>query len=563
MGRRAQSYPQVMPRAVDVVDGPVVVAPAGLSAGDAARLARRRGAEVLGAGGRAWVLREDAARAAALGLADLPLERLARPLPVVTPRESEIVVRRHLAAGAPAVVVVRGRSPLGVVRRGPPAVALSMQARLDRWLDGESRALLGLVGQLAGEVGAVAFAVGGLVRDAWLDRRRGGYDLDVVVEGDAGLVARALAHATSGTLVEHERFLTASVGLPAGGRVDLVTAREERYDAPGALPRVMPAAIGADLRRRDFAVNAMALELASGTFGLLDPLGGAGDIARRRLRVLHPLSFVEDPTRIFRAARYAARLAFELDAWSVRCRALALELAPYPALSAARVAAELERLLAEGGAGRALAALGRAGAFRLLAPAHRASRRTLGWLAALPATREWARVHHVAPAALELLGAALAADQAETVAAATLRGLGLTGAPLGRVQQALAAAPAVAAQLARGGRASAEARALREAGPVGPAWLHLSSDESSRARLTRVVRAMAAARPELGGDAVLALGVARGPDVAAVLGVLRDARLDGDVRDRQQEIACVRAWLARRTPDRRGPTAPADSSEEG
>lgn len=547
MARRAHAYPQVMPSAADVVDGPVVAAPATLAATDAMRLARRRGADVLGAGERRWVLREDVVRADALGLGGLAIARLARPLPVVDARDSEIAVRRHLAGGAPAVVVMRGRAPLGVVRRAPPAAAISMQARFERWLDADSRALLGTVGRLAADHGARAFAVGGLVRDAWLGRPGGARDLDVVVEGDARLVARGLAAALAGTLVEHDRFLTASVTLSGGRRVDVVTARSERYEEPGTLPRVMPAAIAQDLRRRDFAVNAMAVELASGTFGLLDPLGGSSDVTRRQLRILHPLSFVEDPTRIFRAARYAARLGFALDAWSARCRALALELAPYAALSPARVAAELERILAEEGAAPALVALARAGAFRLLATRHRATRPCVARLAALPATLQWARGRRLATPPLELLATVLAADQPEGVAAAILRGLALSGAPLGRVREALGATPRLSERLAAAGRPSEGARALREAGPLAPAWLHLAGDDAIRARLERVASAEPDARPMLGGDAVLGLGVARGPDVAAVLGALRDARLDGEIHDRQGEMDYVKAWLSTRT----------------
>jgi tRNA nucleotidyltransferase (CCA-adding enzyme) len=547
VARRAHAYPQVMPSAADLVDGPVVAAPSTLAATDAMRLARRRGADVLGTGESRWVLREDVGRAGALGLGGLAIARLARPLPVVNARDSEIAVRRHLAGGAPAVVVVRGRAPLGVVRRAPPPATISMQALFERWLDADRRALLGIAGRLAADHGARAFAVGGLVRDAWLGRPGGQHDLDVVVEGDARLVARGLAAALGGTLVEHERFLTASVTLSAGRRVDVVTARSERYEEPGALPRVMPAAIGQDLKRRDFAVNAMAVELASGTFALLDPLGGAADVTRRQLRILHPLSFVEDPTRIFRAARYAVRLGFTLDGWSVRCRTLALELGPYPALSPARVATELERVLAEGGAGLALAGLARAGAFRLLAARHRATRACVARLTALPATLQWAHARRLATVPLELLAGVLAADQPEAVAAAVLRGLGLSGVPLGRVREALAITPALSERLAAAGRPSEGARALREAGPLAPAWLHLAGDDAIRGRLGRLAGAEPDARPVLGGDAVLDLGVARGPDVATVLGALRDARLDGEIHDRQGEMDYVKAWLSTRT----------------
>jgi tRNA nucleotidyltransferase (CCA-adding enzyme) len=546
VARRAQTYPQVMATAADLLDGPVVAAPATLGAADAMRLARRRGGDVLSAGPGRWVLRADAARAHALGLGTLPVRRLARPLPTVAPGESEIVVRRHLTGGEPAVVVVRGRTPLGVVRRVPPPAVISMRARFERWLDAETRSLLEVVGRLAAEQGAGAFVVGGVVRDAWLGRAPGGHDLDVVVEGDARLVARSLAAALGGTLIEHERFLTASVELATGRRVDVVTARSERYEEPAALPRVMPAAIGEDLRRRDFTVNAMAVELASGTFGLLDPLGGAADAARRRLRVLHPLSFVEDPTRIFRAARYAARLGFTLDEWSVRCRTLALELGPYPVLSPARIAAELERILAEPEAGRALAALARAGVFRLLAPRHRATRAAVARLAALGVTLEWARARRGAPPRLELLATVLAADQPGAVATGILRGLGLSGAPLGRVRDTLAAAPALRERLASATRPSEAARALREAGPLAPAWLHLADDEATRGRLARL-GGDEAARPLLGGEALLGLGVSRGPDVSTVLNALRDARLDGEIHDRPGEIDYVKTWLSTRT----------------
>jgi tRNA nucleotidyltransferase (CCA-adding enzyme) len=547
VARRAHAYPQVMPTAADLVDGAVVTAPPTLAAADAARLARRRNAEVLGAGGAGWVLREDASRAEALGVGHLAARRLARRLPVVTARDSEVTVRRQLAAGAPAVVVVRGRVPLGVVRRAPPSASLSMRAHLERSLDDRGRELLGTVGRLAAAHGARAFAVGGLVRDAWLGERARHHDLDVVVEGDAGVVARALADARGGTLVEHERFLTASVGLPDGHRVDVVTARSERYEQPGALPAVIPAAIGQDLRRRDFSVNAMAVELSTGRFELLDPLGGAADVSRRRLRVLHPLSFVEDPTRILRAARYAARLGFALDAWSARCRGLALELAPFAALSPARIVAELERILAEPAAAEALVGLARVGAFRLLAPRHRAGQTTVARLQALPTTLAWARTHALTVPALEVLAAVLAAEQPADVATATLRGLGLSGAPLGRVRDALATMPAVQARVASARRPSEAARALREAGPTTAAWLYLAGDAADRARLTRLVESEPTGRPSLGGEAVMALGVARGPAVAAVLGALRDARLDGEVHDRAGEIDYVKAWLQNTT----------------
>jgi len=260
--------------------------------------------------------------------------------------------------------------------------------------------------------------------------------------------------------------------------------------------------------------------------------------------VLHPLSFVEDPTRIFRAARYGARLGFTLDAWSVRARALALERTPYAELSPARIVAELERILADAEPAKALAGLARAGAFRLLDPRHRAGRATLARLARVPAALAWARARDLAAPGLELVAAALAAGQPREVGTVVLRRLGLAGAPLERVRAALDGTDTLAARLEAATRASEAARLARASSPTALAWLHLEGDAPARARLERRLVPAGQGRPELDGDAVIALGVTRGPDVARVLGALRDARLDGEIRDRQGEIDYVRSWLA-------------------
>ena len=149
------------------------------------------------------------------------------------------------------------------------------------------------------------------------------------MEGEGDAFARRSGEETGGgrrargssTSVRSRRRRT----LADRRRVDVVTARSERYERPGALPHVSPATDRQDLKRRDFTVNAMAVELGSGAFGrAVDPCGGGADWRRRRLRILHPLSFVEDPTRIFRAARYAARLGFRSDAVAGARSALAL-----------------------------------------------------------------------------------------------------------------------------------------------------------------------------------------------------------------------------------------------
>jgi len=304
----------------------------------------------------------------------------------------------------------------------------------------------------------------------------------------------------------------------------------------------MPAAIGEDLRRRDFTVNAMAIELASGAFGLIDPLGGRGDLARRRLRVLHPLSYVEDPTRVFRAARYAARLGLAHDRASLRAQALALRLVPYPALSGQRIAAELERVLGEPTAGAILTRLGQAGAFRLLEPSYRFTVAARRRLSELPRALDWARA--LDADAVGLAALAIVGDRPTAAVVATLARLGLAGGRLTALERAHATTGALAARLVAAPTPSERARQLRERTPVELAWLWLTSGRDVR----KVVDWFVGLDPRvvsLSGDDVVALGVPRGPAVARVLAEMRDARLDGLLADRAMEEAHVRQWIAK------------------
>ena len=199
--------------------------------------------------------------------------------------------------------------------------------------------------------GMRAWVVGGVVRDL----QRGvapPTDVDIAVDGDLEPVLERLSAETAVEAgAHHERFGTATVRCD-GLTIDLARTRSERYAAPGALPDVEPAGIEADLARRDFTVNAMAMPLASGD--LLDPYGGAADLSAGVLRVLHDASFTDDPTRALRAARYASRLGLEPDE---RTRDL-LAGVDLSTVSADRRRAELARLAEEPSA---------AAGFRLLA----------------------------------------------------------------------------------------------------------------------------------------------------------------------------------------------------
>jgi tRNA nucleotidyltransferase (CCA-adding enzyme) len=335
-----------------------------------------------------------------------------------------------------------------------------------------------------------AYLVGGAVRDVLLGRDRA--DMDVAVEGEAAELARRLG----GEVRRHERFATATVLLD-GLQVDLAATRSEAYPHPGALPEVRPASLAADLARRDFTMNAMAVPLA-GDPQLIDPHRGLEDLQRGLLRVLHPGSFVDDPTRALRAARYAARYGFTLERGTAElCRGTDLS-----TVSRDRTDAELRKLAAEPQAQRA---------FELLA--------------------EWGLVE-LEPDALELAGAVGQLTAGEPWREVVPRADAVLAAALGRgvgkarqLGSAEPARPSEAVERARG-RTAVE---LALARALGAEWLD------------RYVTQWRGVRLEIDGNDLIEQGVREGPAVGHGLAEALRAKLDGEVHGRTEEL---RAALA-------------------
>ena len=191
------------------------------------------------------------------------------------------------------------------------------------------------------------YLVGGTVRDILLGEPS--FDVDIAVEGDAIAFARSLAEALDGRVRAHDKFGTAVVLYGDDERVDVVTARTESYESPGALPTVAPGSIEDDLFRRDFTINAMAASLAGDDRGqLVDPFEGRADLEAGRIRVLHDRSFLDDPTRIFRAIRYENRYGFRMDEHTATLAHDAVALGHVHDLSGARMREELIALFEEG-----------------------------------------------------------------------------------------------------------------------------------------------------------------------------------------------------------------------
>ncbi len=232
-----------------------------------------------------------------------------------------------------------------------------------------SRNLLDLLkkaGTLGHDVGQSVYVVGGFVRDLLLKHPND--DVDLVVEGDGIAFAASLAREYGGRYKAHPKFKTAVVILPDGQRVDVATARLEYYEYPAALPTVELSSIKMDLYRRDFTVNALAVHLSPDRFGeLVDFFGAQRDIKERVLRVLHSLSFVEDPTRIVRAIRFSERFGFRIGGQTDRLIKNAVRHNFFHKLSGSRVFHELRLILQEQ---NPLACLRRMQSYKLLAAIH-------------------------------------------------------------------------------------------------------------------------------------------------------------------------------------------------
>lgn len=185
---------------------------------------------------------------------------------------------------------------------------MSNRNEIPNWGPSLKREIEGLpaVQQIRGSSGCPTYLVGGAVRD--LLRGVEPVDLDIAIDGPLAPVLEGV----EGEVTSFPDFETASVSPPGGGRIDLARTRRESYVSPGSLPEVEPAPIEEDLARRDFSINAMAVPLDDAAV-LIDPFGGREDLQRGVIRVLHQDSLSDDPTRAFRAARYAARLGLEVD----------------------------------------------------------------------------------------------------------------------------------------------------------------------------------------------------------------------------------------------------------
>ena len=413
--------------------------------------------------------------------------------------------------------------------------------------------LLRSAARAASGLGLSLHLVGGSVRDALLGgaptdldvsytaetseqpRRRGGSETRPLLAAPDLGVAAALAQTLGGVADPPTPFGTAKLRI-GGVSLDLVMARRESYAAPGALPKVEPGSLADDLARRDFSINAMAVSLSAESWGdLVDPFDGAGDLERRLVRMLHPGSFRDDATRLFRAARYAGRLGFDLDPETER---LAREGAAYvDTISGDRIRHELERIFEEPRASDILRIADGLGLLQAIHPALR------------PASHPDAIEGERGPAMLAGLALGLSPHDAEEVA----ERLNL-GSEWSRVVRDTAAVrkllPELASDIAPSrvyrllhGRHEAALSAWEAGGdhphpnplPSRERGQERGNDDRAAANVRLYLSRLRHVSTSLSGGDIVAMGVPEGPRVGEVLRELLDARLDGVVTSDAEE----------------------------
>jgi tRNA nucleotidyltransferase (CCA-adding enzyme) len=364
------------------------------------------------------------------------------------------------------------------------------------------------------------FLVGGAVRDLLLGLEPA--ELDVVVEGDA----ISLAGELGGLVLAHDRFGTCKVRLD-GDSYDIATARTETYERPGALPDVAPAPLVEDLKRRDFTVNAIAMALGGKREGTLEALPGAlPDLEARTLRVLHDGSFVDDPTRLLRLARYAGRLGFAVEPHTRELARTAIRAGALETVSGARIGTELRLLAREREPLRAFAALRRLDLDRAIHPRfglRDVEAATLA-LRLLPADGR--------PDLLVLAAAAEEVPRSELVS--LLDGLAFTAADRELVVAAAAGAKTLAEAFDRS-RTPAEIGAA--AAGASPELVALAGGHGGADAAAEWLDRLRHVRLEIDGQDLLAAGVSQGPLIGRALRAALDAKLDGRVSGRDAELA--------------------------
>ena len=410
--------------------------------------------------------------------------------------------------------------------------------------------LLQVAGQTGQELGVEVYAVGGFVRDMLLGIPN--EDIDLVVEGDGIVYAQRLGERLGARVRPHLKFRTAVLILPSGQKIDVATARLEYYEYPAALPIVELSSLKMDLYRRDFSINTLAVHLCPPHFGrLVDFFGGQQDIKDGVIRVLHSLSFVEDPTRIIRAIRFEQRFQFKIGAQTERLIKNAVRLNIFQKLSGARIRHELRLLTEDSAPVDALVRMRDLGLLQEINPLLHFPPTKEALLEEIERVIDWYRLlfREEAPDIwiVYFLGLVSGFD-AHQVHALTAR-LQFPPKRVELVESTRRQLRFVAMQLAQWAKNGGSASDLHEIlSPLSLEGLLYSMAKQRKQDQKKAISHYLTHLQDVGiavsGRDIMALGLPPGPDFAVILRAVKRAVLNGAVRNRDEQLDLVRRLVA-------------------
>jgi tRNA nucleotidyltransferase (CCA-adding enzyme) len=471
----------------------------------------------------------------------LMIENAIGRVPVVRDKKLVgIVTRKDIIRALHGAEYLYGTSSSG---RMPAYTRQDVLEMVQSSLPKDIQGVLRSISRVAEESGLGVYLVGGVVRDLLLGFPN--LDLDLVVEGEGIEFARRLAKELKGRMRSHRKFGTAVVILPSGQRIDVATARTEFYEYPAALPTVEVSSIRQDLYRRDFTINAMAIALTGERFGeLLDYFGGLRDLERRHIRILHNLSFVEDPTRIFRAVRFEQRYGFKLERQTEMLAHRAVEMEIVGRLTNARVRDELVDIFSEPYPlpYKAISRLQDLGALHTLHPALKIGRAM---------QRRFRKLHESLEQAFELVGgygktwtpgiAALLADLPFSEAEKWCHQMRFKREDTQAITQCLSRVPEVLDMLESRKLPPSEVVELLD--PLygeALAYLYVLGGPATREAVSAYVGKWKDVTPAISGNDLKEMGLAPSRIYAEILARVRAEVLDGRVSGRREELELAR-----------------------
>ncbi|MBO8153291.1 CBS domain-containing protein [Thermovirga sp.] len=413
-----------------------------------------------------------------------------------------------------------------------------MARRLKPWVLG----LLAKLGRRAEEMGLKAFIVGGFVRDLLLGREN--EDLDIVVEGDALEFIRSWEK-DGCRVATHKKFRTGTIVFPSGKKVDVATARREFYEYPVAQPSVSSDSLKHDLYRRDYTVNAMAVSINRSTWGtLVDYFGGRQDLKKKVLRVLHNLSFVEDPTRVIRGIRLEQRLEFDIEENTYRLMINCIKGGLVSLLSGVRLRSELELIFKEGSPYKMVKRCAQLGLWRTLFPGLNPGKETIKIMRRISFFRR--RLSRDLPDMTETEWlpylSALVSESHREGMLSVLDRLHVSDKERSIVVESIDEMGS--AEHILGGRGEKpNSRIYEYLSKIHPAvalyWAAATNRWRVRRRILLYLTRLRKIEPMLIGRDMLDMGYKEGPMIGYILKALRNARLDGLVETREEEIEWV------------------------